>query len=98
VFFPSALLKDITLSLTGELMLDGSPSNELPSKKVTISSKYVARLTDWHTPLTKNMINEVKDRIDENIPIRATLKLRDKDGKYSWETEEWTTLLLTRVN
>lgn len=97
VFFPSALPKDITLSLVGELILDGRSSNELPLKKVMISSKYVERVTDWHVPLPKNMVEELRRNVEENSPVKATLRLRDIEGKYSWETEEWTTLMLTKV-
>lgn len=98
LYFPTSLTKELEISPFIQLTLNGSNSEQVQIGKVIISWRYVCRLADLHIPLTSQMVNIVKKSVEDNTPVHISLKIYTEDKRYYWETEEWTTLLLTRVN
>lgn len=100
IFFPSALTKEVDLMrLNARLTMNGMSSLPLELGKVTLSNFYVSRLTDLKIPLTQQMLNLVRQSVKDNKTVKVMAKLWDADNQqFQWETEEWTTLLLTKLN
>lgn len=98
VYFPSALAAEVTLSqVSGQLFVNHIPL-DLKPKSVTIL-KYTTQQAQWHVDLTKQAKDSVLRSYNENVPISVVVKLEDMNNtKYRWETPEWTTLLITKLN
>jgi len=101
VYTPNALFFDLEIEkLKGYLILDGMHSRPQDIELRTIV-KFRSQLSVFEIPLTKEMVNRVKEKVSKNKPVKVVLHLdvQDKDGfSYSWNTEEWTTLLLTKLD
>jgi hypothetical protein len=99
VFFPSQLDR-LRLSVEGEVVIDGHTSNQLPAKDITLSSEGVSTISDWRVPLTKAMVKDVQEHHKAGLPVTISASIWDRNRKdrYRWETERWTTLLLTKLN
>ncbi len=111
VCFPSALLFNLSLhSVTGTLSLSGSSpiiggeSEPLASRDLDIEPQSVSTISAWPVKLTNRLFQDVKSACPcdkPQMPVKITLKLKGKDKQnnlYEWKTEQWTTLLLTKVN
>lgn len=102
VYFPSALSYDLELmTLTGILRIDGTRSKELAPKSIKINQQATSKVTDWRVDLTEDLVKKIKQVHQDQEPVKVFLTLSGKDrdnNPYDWETEEWTTLLLTKLD
>ena len=97
--FPNWLENEVRLTLEGRVIIDGRESLPLDNADVRLS-KGTGQVTDWHAPFAPDDVDYIKGRIDHGLPVAVVAKIRDRDKKdeFHWETEAWTTLLLTKLS
>ena len=98
LYLPTSLVQEIEINPIVRLVLNGANSEEIQIGKVKLTWQYVSRLTELHIPLTEQILSIVRQSVRDTSPVRITLKIRTENEKLYWETEELTTLMLTRVN
>ena len=99
VFFPSSITYKQPFKLRATLTLDGHKSDWSEIENIQVTSEAVNRLYDWKFPLSQAMLDEVKFHVQDGKPVKALLHIEDfNNERLHWDTEEWTTLLLTKAN
>ena len=99
VFFPTSVTHKQKFKLRARLTLDGDKSDWSSTEDILIVSNAVNRINMWKFPISETMLDKVKIHVQENIPMRATLHIEDfTDNNIFWDTEEWTTHFITKVN
>ncbi|RJO62587.1 MAG: hypothetical protein C4542_03125 [Dehalococcoidia bacterium] len=99
VFLPSSLIIKRQFKLKGTLTLSGHPSESPFIKTIEVNAQAVNRIDAWEFPISQDTLELIKTRVNEGKPFSAVLHLEDIDNTgIHWDTEEWTTLLLTKVN
>ncbi len=102
VCFPSALIYELELmKIRAYITIDGGKTEEQEENPIKIIKQSVTTISDLHMPLGDDQIIYVRNHVDLCTPIKISLHIDawDKDNNfYDWTTEEWTTLLLTKLN
>lgn len=99
VCFPSALNTDLELNTLAGKFVINRISLDLKPKSIKIFKHAVSNISDWHVDLTKQALDLIKKAHAQNAPVHVALELTDTiNREYRWSVQEWTTLLLTKVN
>jgi hypothetical protein len=99
VFFPSALMNEQDFKIKGKLSINGYSFESNQYKDVSINADAVNRIYDWEFPINESISNLIKTNVKEGKPFKVSLHIEDfNNNKNYWDTEELTTLFLTKVN
>lgn len=106
VMFTSALMESLELvSLSGTLNIQSSDpkacgvSKPLEEKRLTIIPMGISSISAWQAELPDLLVKAIIGAHKEPFRVSIRLSGRDKQNNaHEWETDEWTTHLLTRVN